>query len=68
MKATLIGVDKIYFTSNTHVVVSKDATVGTYGGKYDGGNCSNVKAALGGVDKIYSIDYAFLLFCRIRLW
>ena len=63
MLAALRGVD--LSTTNSYVAVLKAAIVGACGSKYDGVECSNVKAALGGVDKIYSTDYALLSSCRI---
>ena len=54
MKAALREVDKILSPASACVAVLKPASVGSGGGKYDGVDCSNVKAALGGVDKINS--------------
>ena len=56
------GVDKIYSTTAALAVVLKDTTVVTMGGKYDGGLCSNLKATLRGVDKIFSTANAMLQF------
>ena len=68
MKAALREVDMILSPTCAYVAVLKAASVGSGGGKYDGVDCSNVKTAYGGVDKIYSTDKGFLSSCRIRPW
>ena len=47
MKDALREIDKILSPTNAYVSVLKAASVGSGGGKYDGVDCSNVKAAYG---------------------
>ena len=63
MMAALRRVD--LSTTNSYVAVLKAANAGACGSKYDYVECSNVKAALGGGDKIYSTDSALLSSFRI---
>ena len=58
--ATLRKIDKIYSTTTAFAVMLKATTVVTWGGKYDGGDYSKVKAALREVDKILSPATAYV--------